>query len=303
LVVLSLFVAIVLVFLATNTKPVTTTKDNVIVVVTTKQNTPQILEELDTDGDGLKDWEEELWNTDPKNPDTDGDGVEDGIEISRLREDISSGDILAKRPDRGAETQSDLTPTDIFARDIFSTYISARGSNDALDSTQTTALAQSFFKNIPTYADSQTRYTSSAINLTSDNSDDALKDYSDTLKSIFAKYDSGLEHELSVLANLSQADLGKVDLSDLFVIANSYTLASQALLQVPAPSSLSDMHLEMINVLGAIAEELRALALLYEDPLNAITALSLYSDDSTTLTETIREIQSRFSNRGLIFLN
>jgi hypothetical protein len=32
---------------------------------------------LDSDGDGLKDWEETLWGTDPLNPDSDGDGIYD----------------------------------------------------------------------------------------------------------------------------------------------------------------------------------------------------------------------------------
>jgi hypothetical protein len=36
--------------------------------------------DVDTDLDGLKDWEEALWGTDPKNPDTDGDGTADGRE-------------------------------------------------------------------------------------------------------------------------------------------------------------------------------------------------------------------------------
>lgn len=36
----------------------------------------------DTDNDGLKDWEEELYKTDPNNPDTDGDGYPDGEEIN-----------------------------------------------------------------------------------------------------------------------------------------------------------------------------------------------------------------------------
>jgi len=35
----------------------------------------------DTDNDGLKDWEENLYKTDPLNPDTDGDGFIDGEEI------------------------------------------------------------------------------------------------------------------------------------------------------------------------------------------------------------------------------
>ena len=37
----------------------------------------------DTDGDGLTDPEEVLYNTDPLNPDTDGDGVSDGDEVAQ----------------------------------------------------------------------------------------------------------------------------------------------------------------------------------------------------------------------------
>lgn len=39
-------------------------------------------ENKDTDGDGLKDWEEDLYNTDIYNPDTDNDGFLDGEEIN-----------------------------------------------------------------------------------------------------------------------------------------------------------------------------------------------------------------------------
>jgi hypothetical protein len=35
----------------------------------------------DSDNDGLRDWEEELFHTDPRNPDTDGDGYLDGEEV------------------------------------------------------------------------------------------------------------------------------------------------------------------------------------------------------------------------------
>jgi len=35
----------------------------------------------DTDCDGIPDWEEERFGTDPQNPDTDGDGILDGIEV------------------------------------------------------------------------------------------------------------------------------------------------------------------------------------------------------------------------------
>ena len=39
-------------------------------------------QDKDSDNDGLKDWEEELYKTSPYNPDTDGDGYLDGEEIN-----------------------------------------------------------------------------------------------------------------------------------------------------------------------------------------------------------------------------
>ncbi|MCR4311641.1 MAG: hypothetical protein NUV54_03715, partial [Candidatus Taylorbacteria bacterium] len=45
----------------------------------------------DSDSDGLKDWEEQLWKTDPLNPDTDGDGTPDGAEIKSGRNPLVAG--------------------------------------------------------------------------------------------------------------------------------------------------------------------------------------------------------------------
>ncbi|HMO79079.1 MAG TPA: hypothetical protein PJ997_01540 [Candidatus Paceibacterota bacterium] len=45
----------------------------------------------DTDGDGLFDWEEVLWGTDPNNPDTDGDGTKDGDEVKLGRNPLIPG--------------------------------------------------------------------------------------------------------------------------------------------------------------------------------------------------------------------
>ena len=46
---------------------------------------------VDTDGDGLRDWEEDVWGTDPENPDTDGDGLMDGEEVLNERDPNKNG--------------------------------------------------------------------------------------------------------------------------------------------------------------------------------------------------------------------
>lgn len=54
----------------------------------------------DSDNDGLKDWEEELYRTDPNNPDTDNDGYLDGEEINSGHNPLvkAPGDELGSHP-------------------------------------------------------------------------------------------------------------------------------------------------------------------------------------------------------------
>ncbi len=68
-------------------------KDSLLLGKTTKFSQEDL---KDSDNDGLKDWEEELYKTDPKNPDTDGDGYIDGEEVNSGHSPLvkSPGDAL-----------------------------------------------------------------------------------------------------------------------------------------------------------------------------------------------------------------
>ena len=63
----------------------------------------------DDDKDGLKNWEEQIYQTDPKNPDTDGDGANDGEEITQGRDPLKKGPndkIVIKNEAGEAETRT-----------------------------------------------------------------------------------------------------------------------------------------------------------------------------------------------------
>lgn len=61
------------------------------VVVSKAAELPPAPTAFDTDGDGLLDFEEALWRTDPHNPDTDGDGTADGEEVRLHRDPRKAG--------------------------------------------------------------------------------------------------------------------------------------------------------------------------------------------------------------------
>jgi hypothetical protein len=78
-------------------------------ITPTTPGTPTTPEAVDdADGDGLLDWEEEYFGTDPTLPDTDGDGVSDYMEIKRLRTDPNDPNDPDALKDKDGDGLSDL---------------------------------------------------------------------------------------------------------------------------------------------------------------------------------------------------
>ena len=94
---------------------------------------PKISQEnlKDSDNDGLKDWEEELYKTDINNPDTDGDGYLDGEEIDSGNNPLikAPGDKFTFYPlplgDKYNITKKVLT--DEMINSLFDSYIAQKG--------------------------------------------------------------------------------------------------------------------------------------------------------------------------------
>lgn len=86
---------------------------------------PEIVEKvvtpyIDSDGDGLQDWEETLWGTDPFLADSDGDGISDTAEVLEQQGnlELTIDNVSSRVPD------APLTETDKFARDLYASISS-----------------------------------------------------------------------------------------------------------------------------------------------------------------------------------
>lgn len=97
---------------------------------------------VDTDGDGVYDWEEKLWGLNPNNPDTDGDGISDGIYV-RTKKSVEVRRTL------GIENvETNLTETEKLGRSLYTTLLAISESGGSLNANSQSQISE----NISEYA-------------------------------------------------------------------------------------------------------------------------------------------------------
>ncbi|MDB5259586.1 MAG: hypothetical protein JWO73_794, partial [Candidatus Taylorbacteria bacterium] len=148
---------------------------------------------VDSDGDGLHDWEEVLWSTDPKNPDSDGDGTPDGAEVAAGRNPLvkktkSADDSFAAlaRKASASSSKETLTITDEFGRDFFSKYMELRQSGKAKDKDAQAGVIDELLSSSK-YNVAPRTYNDNDLILKNNSDKDSLQLYSDQIGTIFKK--------------------------------------------------------------------------------------------------------------------
>ncbi|MFT5359880.1 MAG: hypothetical protein ACI88L_000345, partial [Candidatus Paceibacteria bacterium] len=201
---------------------------------TTKVSTFPIGEVVysDADGDGVLDWEESLWGTDPFNPDTDGDGIGDKEEIEKKKPvDFQIG-----------QESENLTETGIFAREFFSSVFSLNQTGD-LTEQNLTSIAESLGRSIENAL--YNVYTMEDIAI-APNSESAFVDYFTYTDRIFISYqDSQIDQELFIFPEYLQEPVSNQ--TKLESIASSYKNMARELSLSPVPEDISIDHLLLIN--------------------------------------------------------
>ena len=109
----------------------------------------------DSDGDGLKDWEELLWKTDSNKADTDGDGTNDNEEITLNRNPLKAGpndkisdkeDLVAQEKAVSDSKQNTLTAA--YARKFLTEYMTLKQQKGELTDEDKQNLVKSFMDNM-----------------------------------------------------------------------------------------------------------------------------------------------------------
>lgn len=243
----------------------------------------EILQDLinrDTDGDGIVDWEENLWGTDPRNKDTNGDGVLDSVEIAKLKSETPING------EASAAIQENLTKTDEFSRELFSTIATLNQAGE-IDQATIDKLGSSLAEQIQN-ATPQKIFTLSDIKIINSNTNTDFLNYNDSLNKIYERYPikTGAMEILQEFVTGDENTSADV-LSKLDPIIEQTNKIITELVKTSVPSNLAQLHLDFINGLERMVENLSNLRLFNEDPIVAMGAISKYEENSVLLESAI----------------
>lgn len=273
-----------------------------------------ITESPDSDGDGLKDWEEQLWGTDPNNPDTDGDKTSDGEEIRLGRNPLVTGpeDLLTsalpskvagdktKTPDQTATEP--LTLTDQLARDFLENYLRLKGLADGseLKSEERQSILESLLYNLP-LINLPNSYSLSKISTFPANDKETIFSYLKEVGGVILGSQDIKVNELVVVRDaLTRED--ENELRKLAPIIAAYENAVKNLLSIKAPEKYARLHLDLANSINNLRRAIILMQNFFKDPVQGLLATTFFNEESDKLGAALEGFQKEAQKDGLIFI-
>lgn len=213
----------------------------------------------DTDKDGLKDWEEAIYRTDPTKADTDADGTKDGDEIAMNRDPLIKGpkDQMATSTDEIANSPY-LLPNNLtgllaekFGVNVIVPKIS--GSQRPLD---LEGIANRITDETLSNTARQNYFTEKDVKITQDNSAKAFENYSLAMVESDTVFFGITRSPLEIFADaLARDDFSSLNLLDPYLVA--YDKKIERLKSITTPSQLVSFHYQNMNLVLAQKDAVR----------------------------------------------
>lgn len=237
---------------------------------------------LDTDSDGMPDWEETLLGTDPNNADENGNGVTDGEE----RGELVTRAYEAKNMPTTNSTQTS-TLTGVVARDLMSTYMQAIQSGKPLDA----HVADQILANGQSYVDSIGGYESNILTRedirVTESTKESRNEYVQNSRSILESTKSA-GGEYTAMEMIVSGDIS-AGIKQFEASAQGYETLVGSLMAISIPDDVVDIHLALLNALRNYSKSLARLASLQDDPILAATGYTSLASAETEFYKAIGE--------------
>ncbi|MBU2263276.1 thrombospondin type 3 repeat-containing protein, partial [Patescibacteria group bacterium] len=263
----------------------------------------------DSDNDGLMDWEEALWKTDPKNPDTDGDGTLDGEEVNQGRDPLKAGpDDEIKRENLFTGTgpifnsqEEVLTKTDIMARSFLSSFMLLYRSGNLNEQTKE-QMTKTFLGEIEkeTLKD---KYKLLDLDILYDSSTQSLKNYGNEIAKAVDRNNFVSEQNEIMIINQAFSKENEEELQKLNPIINLYRNLANDCLAIKVPQDISRHHLDLVNNINNISLALINIKEIFNDPIKGFVGINQYQKEYLEIQQVLLDISKYFTEKNILFDN
>lgn len=237
-----------------------------------------------TTGDGIPDWEKILLGLDPTKKEN-VPGVPDSVTIAKMMQTNEASP-------QTTTDDSNLTQTEKVSREFFATVTSLQESgaidaNGNMNQATQDQLTNSLINNIQN-SPQRKIYQLSDIKIINDNSVSAIKKYNVALNNIFSKTPTK-ESVMDILQKFAPDDTGNNTdssvLPELTPIITQMTDSENGMLTTQVPQILAQLHLDTINAMEGMIENLNDVQQYSTDPIVAFSGMSKYDQNSTLFSK------------------
>jgi hypothetical protein len=262
------------------------------------QNLAHQVSEYDKDNDGLKDWEEILWKTDPNNPDTDGDGTGDNEEIILKRDPTVAGpnDSLKTTELAKKMTDENITRTDVFTREFFTEYLSLKNKN-VLNPENQNEFIDSYIKDNLTRSQIK-EYTVNDFYIIQNDVFSDKQTYYNSIQKEIDKLFLITENELFTISKIVEVN-NPEDIEKLKFAVSVYKEMVNDLISLSVPESVLNIHLNMVNNLNKLAENINLMKDINTDPISGLEGLQNYSPSEEALAVSFSKLRDYFERHNI----
>jgi len=238
-------------------------------------------EPKDTDGDGLRDWLEELLGTDPY---------------------INDATRIASTTASGTPFIAD-TETKKFAISFFEEMMHQHGG-DSLTPEETEAVVARSMREFQSLNETEL-YNRTDITIIDDDSKELMREYGNAVGTAILANNTkpeGVEHELVILGRALEKDDAAL-IADMAIIRKNYEGMVAEILTVPVPREAVDAHLALLNSLKAIHDDVVAFENAFKDPLVAFLRIKRYQNDAVALGVSVDLVRRALERENIVYRN
>lgn len=238
---------------------------------------------VDTDRDGLYDWEERLWGLDPNKVDTDGDGVSDAQYV-RNKQNIQ------ERRNGLENRETNLSQSQQLGRNVFSALLAIEQSGGVLDETTQEQISDNIAQYVRDIPISGKLYVRDELNLVP-NTMEETREYQGNIERLLEEYPIEVEDIQLLIESLEDPTVNQ---DELRRAAEKYDILINELAQMEVPFAIASRHTEFLNSIAHLGGGLKNLSAEEYDELLVFSTIIQMDERILQVQESILNIRTFF---------